>query len=246
MGILLLGNPFAHPDLYRNRLNPKFSRILGAMYEDLRNVIAWEERLPIMAREFGQSLANRKMLLLFGPRYITQLFSPQARRLEAELRQFGVTQAGGFPAPWQPNWPGRDQERLYFLIEDIQSRDEVLRCESRAEDSKAGIFYWNAGPVEVDLIFPTLESSRDVDPRLEGIETLASLAIFRIGASRELPILATMSLPEAIRSLQSIIKDVKDALGIEASTNPKKEFEAEVALNQADTPTPRRDAWIKA
>ena len=216
------------------------------MYEDLRNVIDWEERLPIMAREFGLNLASRKALLLFGPRYLTQLFSPQARRLEPELRQFGVAQAARFPSHWQTQWPGRDQERLYFLLEDIESYDNALRKESRTENSKSGIFYWNAGPIEVDLIFPTIESSQHVDPRLTNVEGLTSLAIFRIGASQEVPILATLSLPEAIRSIQTAIKDVKIALGMELSTGAQAETGPEGALNQGQNPPPRRDAWIKA
>ena len=34
--------------------------------------------------EFGQQRGTRRQLCLFGPRYLTYLFSPQARRLEAE------------------------------------------------------------------------------------------------------------------------------------------------------------------
>ena len=137
------------------------------MYDELQNALNWEQRLPTLAREFGQQRGARRQLCLFGPRYLTYLFSPQARRLEAELRHFGRSRQDTLPDAWRTGWPGRDQERLYFLLEELSFHNPALRRETTLEDTRAGIFRWSAGPIEVDLILPEQERLSSMDPRLQ-------------------------------------------------------------------------------
>lgn len=218
------------------------------MYEDLRSAVDWEQKLPIIAREFGQNLAKRSPLLLFGPRYLTYLFSPQARILEASLRKFGTVHSNNLPVQWQNQWPGRDQERLYLLLERIENSDKFLRSESRSENSKAGIYHWHAGPVEMDLILPNASSIGQMDPRVQVFDTLDSLAIARIGVSEERPILSNLSLAEAIRSTQQAVNEVREALGLKTAGNLSEPQPSQV-LNPGsakESDKPKRDVWIKA
>ena len=236
----------AHMDLHRNRLHPKFSPILTVMYEDLKDALDWERRLPALAREFGQDTTGRRPLLIFGPRYLSYVFSPQARVLEASLRNYGAAQATSLPHQWQTHWPGRDHERLYLLLEDIESRNPVLRSESRSENSKAGIYHWYAGPVELDLILPRPQTLQHMDPRVAALDSLCSLVIARIGASNEEPVLPNLSFAEAIRSTQQVVNLVRETLGESSEvTEPSSPSQAP-ERNAGDANRPRRDVWIKA
>ena len=214
------------------------------MYDELEDALNWEQRLPTLAREFGQQRGTRRQLCLFGPRYLTYLFSPQARRLEAQLRHFGHSHQGTLPEAWRTGWPGRDQERLYLLLEELSFQNPVLRRETNLEDTRAGIFRWSAGPIEVDLILPEEQRLSLMDPRLQALTDLPSLLIARVGFSHEQPVIRTMSLPESIKATQQAINAIKSALGVNEATVSENSTPQlpEIKRNEA----PRRDAWIKA
>ena len=74
---------------------------------------------------------------------------------------------------WRTGWPGRDQERLYLLLEELSFQIH-LEEETNLEDTRAGIFRWSAGPIEVDLILPE-EQRLSMDPRLQALTDLPSL-----------------------------------------------------------------------
>ena len=217
------------------------------MYEDLRTAMDWPRRLPSIAREFGKDIRGRQRLALFGPRYLTLLFTPQARLLDEELRHFGQRHRDKLPKQWQTHWPGRDQERLYLLLESLHHQDSMLRAESRAENSKAGVFHWHAGPIEVDLILPNRFMKLHIDPRMADYASLESLAIFRIGSSSEEPILGDLSFAEAIHSTQDAVTKVREALEIKPHNSLSKTTEEPPprAPSQATLPA-RRGSWIKA
>lgn len=214
------------------------------MYDELQNALNWEERLPTLAREFGQQRGTRRLLCLFGPRYLTFLFSPQARRLETELRHFGQSRQDTLPEAWRSGWPGRDQERLYLLLEELNLQNPTLRRETNLEDTRAGIFRWSAGPIEVDLIFPDERGLSSMDPRLQPLADLPSLFIARVGSSLEQPTIPSMNLAESIKVTQQAVSTIKSALGVNeagASENSTPQL-PEIKRKEA----PRRDAWIKA
>ena len=214
------------------------------MYDELRNALNWEERLPTLAREFGQQRGTRRLLCLFGPRYLTFLFSPQARRLETELRHFGQSRQDTLPETWRSGWPGRDQERLYLLLEELNLGNPTLRRETNLEDTRAGIFRWSAGPIEVDLIFPDEGGLSSMDPRLQSLTGLPSLLIARVGASHEHPTIRSMSLAQSIKVTQQAITTIKSAQGINEVAASGKSTPQLPEIKQKEAP--RRDAWIKA
>ena len=212
------------------------------MYEDLANLLDWESRIRGLASEFGQRVGDRTPVAIYGPKFLTHLFSPQPRALEDELRNFGTQNARKFPDSWHDNWPGRDHERLYFLLEEYGSKYPELLAETERGRALHNIFSWAAGPIEVDIIVPKPSDLEQLDPRIRSISSLDSALIGRIGPTLQTTSIRDLTLPEAIKLSQDAIRALRNKIAPEAAV-PKND---EGSQEPSTAPTQRKDSWIKA
>ena len=136
----------------------------------------------------------------------------------------------------------RPRERLYLLLEELSFQNPVLRRETNLEDTRAGIFRWSAGPIEVDLIFPEEQRLSLMDPRLQPLTRPSFLLIARVGSSHEQPTIRTMNLSRVNQSHSASRQTIKSALGVNAATVSENSTPQLPEIKRKEAP--RRDAWI--
>ena len=215
------------------------------MYEDLANLLDWESRIHSIAIEFGQRTNDRIPIAIYGPRFLTHLFSPQPRLLEDELRNFGTHHSADFPETWQQNWPGRDHERLYFILEEYGMRHQNLHTETERERIGHGIFSWSAGPIEVDIIVPSPANIPHLDPRATEMPNLQKTLIGRIGPTLQAQSIRNLSLPDAIKLSQDALRLVRAKVAPTADVPKEETADLDRPVPQPKI-APRKDSWIKA